>query len=206
MRPTLARDDLHQVLLDLFRCILHGQLEPPRDSVNMRVHHHAFVFLEPRPQHDVCGLARHPRQRQQLVHLLRDLAAKFADYLARRAHNRFRFIAEEPGGSDVSLDLLRLHPRQRLRRRVFAEQLRGGFVDALVGALRGKNRRHQQFPCARMSQRAGHVRIRRIQPLQNLAHTLRRSPGNDGCPTLPPGERGPQHAPVLRVLGCLGGG
>jgi len=41
------RDDLHQVLFDLFGVVVAGEFEAAADAVDVRVHDHAFVLLEP---------------------------------------------------------------------------------------------------------------------------------------------------------------
>src|SRR5215475_1390446 len=55
--PPVARDDLHQILFDLLRVVVLGEFPPPRNAVHVRIDHHADGLLEPRAEHDVCGLA-----------------------------------------------------------------------------------------------------------------------------------------------------
>ena len=59
IRPPLTRNDPHQVLFNFSRVVLLRQLQAPRDSRYMRIHDHPFILLEPRPEHDVRGFARH---------------------------------------------------------------------------------------------------------------------------------------------------
>ena len=106
--PFLARDDAHQVLLDLLRVIVRGEFETARDAVNMGVDDYAFGFLEPRAQHDVGGFAGDAGEGEQLFHVVRDLAAEVGDDFFRGADHGFRLVAEETGGADVGLELFRV--------------------------------------------------------------------------------------------------
>ena len=58
-RPALARDDLHQVLLDADRIVILRQLQSTRDAMHVRVDYYAIILLEPRSEHDVSGLSCH---------------------------------------------------------------------------------------------------------------------------------------------------
>src|SRR6184192_2663017 len=51
--PFFARDDLHQILLDLLGIVLARKFQATGDAIDMSVHYYAFVLLEPGPQHDV---------------------------------------------------------------------------------------------------------------------------------------------------------
>ena len=63
---------LHQVLFDCLGVVIAGEFEAAADAVDVRVHHYAFVLLEPRAQHYVGSLSRYPRQSEKLVHLDRE--------------------------------------------------------------------------------------------------------------------------------------
>src|SRR5664279_4529175 len=172
--PLVARDRLHQVLLDLLRILVFRQLQAARDALHMRVHHHAVGDPVPRSQHDVRGLAGHSGQLQEFVHGARYLAAELADQLTGGAHHRLRFVAEESGGANVVFELFGLERGKRFGRRVFLEDDRRDHVDAYVGALRRKDGRHQQLPGAVVMQSAGRGRIALVEPLQDLVDALRR--------------------------------
>src|SRR6185503_6884446 len=55
-RPVIPWHDRHQLLLDLHRIVLLGQLEQPGESLDMGVDHHPFIFPEPCAEDDVGGL------------------------------------------------------------------------------------------------------------------------------------------------------
>ena len=112
--PLLARDDAHQVLLDLLRVIVRGQLQAARDAVDMSIDDHAFSFLEPRAQHDVGRLACDAWKSEKLFHVIGYLAFIVGDDLFRGADDRLRLVAEKAGGTDVGLELLGSELRQRL--------------------------------------------------------------------------------------------
>ena len=45
--PLFARDDFHQVLLDLLRVVVRGEFEAAGDAVDMGVDDYAYCFVEP---------------------------------------------------------------------------------------------------------------------------------------------------------------
>src|SRR5437868_10512138 len=55
--PLLARDDPHQVLLDLLRRVARGEFETTRKTIDVSVHYDAFGFFEPGTEDDVSGFA-----------------------------------------------------------------------------------------------------------------------------------------------------
>src|SRR3989449_5046480 len=55
--PLVARQELHQVPLDLLGRVLAREAQQPADAVHVRVHDHALALPEPAAQHDVRGLA-----------------------------------------------------------------------------------------------------------------------------------------------------
>src|ERR1700731_2827906 len=85
--PLLARDDAHQVLLDFLWIIVRGEFETARDAVYMSVDNYAFSDFEPRSQHNVGGLARDSGQREQILHVQRNLPAKVGNHFFCRADN-----------------------------------------------------------------------------------------------------------------------
>ena len=164
---------MHQVLLDFFRIGVAGKVEPVREPDHVRVHDHADRDAERRAEDDVRRLARHSRQRQQFLHRARHFAAElFHDFLAR-AHDGLGLVPEKARGPDVLLEFRRIRVGKILWRAIFHEERFGDLVDALVRALRRKNRGNQQLKRSVVLERAGHVRIGFIQLLQNRAHALR---------------------------------
>ena len=82
--PFLARNYLHQILLNVLRIVVLRELQPARDAMKVRVHHHALGFAEPRAQDNIRRLARDPGQSQQLFHGFRNLAAELVNDSPRR--------------------------------------------------------------------------------------------------------------------------
>src|SRR6267154_1361137 len=93
--PFLARDDAHQVLLDLLWIGVRGEFEAARDAVHMSIDDYALSYFEPRAQNYVCGLAGDAGQCKQILHVQRNLAAEVGDDFLSRSHNGFRFVAKE---------------------------------------------------------------------------------------------------------------
>ena len=87
--PLFARDDLHQILLDLLGIVMARKFQATGDAIDMSVHYYAFVLLEPGAEHDVGGLPRHAWKREQLIHFGRHLAPKVAHNFLGRSHNGF---------------------------------------------------------------------------------------------------------------------
>src|SRR5579884_1401737 len=56
--PLVTGNHSHKVLLNILRIVVLGQLKTARDSMHVRIDHNSFSFSEPRPQHDIGGLAR----------------------------------------------------------------------------------------------------------------------------------------------------
>ena len=91
----------------------------------------------------------------------------FGQHLAR-ALNRFGLVAKETGRADVLLKLGRRNFQIVLGFAVFAKQIGGHDVDALVRALSGENRGNQQLERVRMIQGAMRIRVRAFEKLNNL--------------------------------------
>ena len=140
---VLVRDDLQQPLLDLFRRLAGRQPEPVADAENVRVDRHR-VLAEGHVEHDIGGLAPDPRQFDQLVAVVRHLAAMVADQRLRQRDDVLRLVAPEPDGSDVVADLGFAQRQHLLRRIGDLEQRPRRLVDAGIGRLRRQHHRHQQ--------------------------------------------------------------
>ncbi len=165
--PSIARNNLHQVPLDCYRIVVLRQIEPTADALHVGIDHHAGGNSVGGAQHHVSGLAGRTRNRDEFLQGSRNVAAELVDYFPGRADDRLRFVVKETCRPDIVRQHFRGNGREIARGRIFCEQPGGDFVDALVGALRGKNRRHQQFPGVAMNQGAGGVRIHLVQTLKN---------------------------------------
>ena len=70
-RPVGLWYELHQVLLDLLRCLLRGQTEPIGQSIHVCIDDDALVNTKGIAQDDVGGLSTDPWQSAQLIHSCR---------------------------------------------------------------------------------------------------------------------------------------
>jgi hypothetical protein len=173
--PSILRNDLHQVLLHLLRSCLLGQLQPPRQPHNMRIDHDPRGNPVPRPQHYIPGLPRHPRQRKNLLHRLRNLPLKLLRNHPRRTLNRLCLVPKKSCSPNQFLELGKGSRGHCLRCRKRLEQLRCYQIHANIRTLRRQNRRNRQLPRILMIQRANHIRIRFPQRIENRSNALGRS-------------------------------
>ena len=116
-------------------------------------------FVVPNRAHDVAGLAADAGQRHEVVELDGDLAAEARLDRLRHADEVLRLRAEEARRLDDRLELGGIGVGQVGRRRVPGEQRGRDHVDALVGALRGQDRRDEQLVRVRVHERAMRVGI-----------------------------------------------
>src|SRR5437016_13115548 len=103
--PLVTRNHANQILLDLSRFVVLCEFESPRDSVNVRIHDHAFGLSIPRAEDDVGGFAGCARNRDQLRQFLGHLTAKFIHNFLRCANQRSGFVSEESRGADLWFEL-----------------------------------------------------------------------------------------------------
>ena len=74
-RPTFAREQLHQILLDLHRVGLRGESEAMAHAPDVRIDDDALVLIEGVSENDVRGLSTDARQLHERVHFARDVSA-----------------------------------------------------------------------------------------------------------------------------------
>lgn len=91
----------------------------------------------------------------------------FDEHLAR-ALNRFRLVAKEASRLDVLLKFGVAHLEIIFGLAVLAEQIGSDDVDALVGALGGKNRRNQKLKSICMIQRAAGIGVGALEELDDF--------------------------------------
>ncbi len=173
--PPVLRNDLHQIPLHLLRRRLLRQLQPPRQPHHMRIDHHPNRNPIPRTQHHIPGLPRHPRQRQNLLHRLRNLPAERLCHHPCRPLNRLRLIPKKSSRPNQLFKLRKGSSRHSLRSRKSLEQLRRHKIDPNIRTLRRKYGGDRQLPRIPVMQRANHIRISLPQRLQNRCDALRRS-------------------------------
>ena len=146
--PTVLRNELHQVMLDLLRLVVDRKLKPAREAQDMRVDDHADGDLIPAPAHDVGRLAGDAGKLEQLFHGLRDLVAEALDDGFGGALDGLGLIAEEAGGADQRFELGQGSGGHVLRAGIGAEERGCDQIDAGVGALRGEDGGDRELPGA----------------------------------------------------------
>ena len=102
----LRRQDLSQLCLHLGRvlgAVGKAQLTRDTDAVGIR-HHHAGDMVDV-PQNEVGRLASHPRELQQVLHIVGHLAVKLLQHHLRGGHDVPGLGPEKAGGVDVRLHL-----------------------------------------------------------------------------------------------------
>jgi len=105
--PTLTRDHSHEILLDL-ACILGArQFKSSRNPEYVGVNDDTFSLSIPGTEDYIRRLPSRARNAKQRFHRVRDLSAESFSDPPGRSHNRFRFIAKEPGALDHRLDHFR---------------------------------------------------------------------------------------------------
>src|SRR5437879_10453641 len=68
LNPLFPRDNLHQILLHLFRILIARQIQPLRESQDVRIHHDPARDPIRRSENDIARLSCHARQRQYFFH------------------------------------------------------------------------------------------------------------------------------------------
>ena len=130
------------------------------------------VFVEPDGGDDVRRLLPDTGERFQLGKAPGHLSAELFDDVFGGGEDVRRLAAVQPAGKDVPFQLLLRKREHGARGVVLLEQLCRHYIDALVGALRRKDDRHQQFVGGGIVQRGARVRITFCQYLQCLCGLL----------------------------------
>ncbi len=118
------------------------------------------VFVEPDGGDDVRRLLPDAGERFQLGKAPGYLSAELFDDVFGGGEDVRRLAAVQPAGKDVAFQLLLRKREHGFGRVVLLEKLRGDFVDALVGALRGEDDRHEELEGGVVVQRGAGARIR----------------------------------------------
>jgi len=168
--PPFLRDDFHQVLLNLDRFGVFGQVEPLRKPLHVGIHHDAFQDAVGAAKHYVGCFARGAGNSEQVLHAARNLAAEVRENLPGGANQRLGFVVEEPGGPDVLSQFGLIRAGEIGHGRIFLEQAGRHFVYALVRALSGENSGYQKLPRIAVKQRNLNARVHRVQALHDLAN------------------------------------
>jgi hypothetical protein len=197
LRPLRRRRRGAELLLDDFRIVAARDADPVRDAQHVAIHGQSRN-AKGVAQNDVGRLAADAGKRGELRHRLRDVPMMpFADR-CRHAGERFGLGAEEAGRLNLRLELGGGRPVQRRRVWIALEQRRRDLVHALVGALRGENRRDQELVRrgeVKLGIRAGMLALELLHDGTRVSPRLRRLrrrrfPHGADCTEEPP-ARGP---------------
>src|ERR1700730_3662934 len=144
-RPFGGSEQRLQIALDFFGIRLARESQTPCHPPHVRIHHEPGLAEYVAEQH-VGGLAADARQRDQVFHPGRNLAAEALQDCARRSLERARLLAKEAGVENQVLDTRGGRGVHRAQVGKLGKQPRRHLIYALVSALRGENRRDQALP------------------------------------------------------------
>src|SRR6266545_542578 len=94
-RPLPARDELHQVFLDLLWLLLLRQPKPLREAGDVGVHDDPDIDAEGIPEHDVRGFPADAVEGDEFFHRVGHRAAVALDELAAASLDVLRLVAEK---------------------------------------------------------------------------------------------------------------
>ena len=160
-----------QVFLHLFRGGIGGKPQPPRDADAVGVGHHGGLAVYV-PQHQVGGLAAHPGQLQQVLHVVGDFAAKLLFDHPAGAQNVLGLGPPEPAGVDELPDLLLGALTEGLQGGEAGKQCGGHQVYPGVGALGREPHGDEKLQGVGVVQGADGVGVFMLQGLDRLQGQL----------------------------------
>lgn len=129
-------------------------------------------LAERSPQNDICRLPANARQRDQLLHRMRNLFTEALGHSFAAGDEMFRLILKETRGTNELFEFRRMRRSQLCWSPILSKERWRDLVDSLVGTLGGEDRGHEQFPRRTMVElhlRAWHGALER---LCNLSETL----------------------------------
>src|SRR6266436_9004358 len=138
--PLFPRDYLHQVLLDLLGVFVPRQIQPVRQTLDMRIHNNPAGDPERRAEDHVRRLSRYARQRQYLLHRARHLPAELFQNRLARSHYGLRLVPEKPRWPDLQFQFSWVRMGERFRARILLVESCRHLIPAHVRALRGEDR------------------------------------------------------------------
>src|ERR1700722_5111956 len=143
----------------------------------MSVHNDSRGDAEPRPEHNICGLASDSRQLSQLFDRLGHLAVKTLDQHLRCTLDVFGLCPVETRRMDQLLDFSEWSLSQCPGIREESEELRGDLIYCCIGCLGGECSGNHQLEGVAVCQWPDDVRIRLPQRIENGSYALRRERG-----------------------------
>ena len=138
--PFVLRNHLHQILLDLFRIVVAGEIQTFRQALHVRIDNDARGDAVSGAENHVGRLTSHAWKREQLLHRARYFPPERLDDRFACADDGFRLVAEESRRPDFLLEVFRGGVGESFRSRILdVERLR--HLDyAPVRALRREDR------------------------------------------------------------------
>src|SRR5690348_3311039 len=144
-RPLRPREKLHEILLDLDRIRLARERQTLAKARDVGVDHHPFIASERIPEDDICRLAAHTGQPDQLLHLRRYRATMSLRNHGRHPDEASRLGPEEARALYHLLELFELRSGERRGGCITSEQRRRDHIDALVSALGAQDGRDEEL-------------------------------------------------------------
>ena len=141
----------------------------------MRVHDHRSGGFEHVAEYQVCGLAPHAGQLEQLFHRAGHLAAVLYEQYLGALDYVPRLGVVEAAGLDVLLYLGHIRLGKGLQRGETLKERRGYLVHALVRALRGQADGEQQLIVLAVVERAHRGGVFFFETADDLQNLFRRS-------------------------------
>jgi hypothetical protein len=166
--PEVAREDGHELALNLFRLTLAGELQALGKAGDMGIDDDAVIELKGVAEHDIGRLAADAVELDESLHGLGDLAMVQVEEGLATPLNVAGFGAEESDAADIlfercerSLGVISGGP-------IFLEESGGDEVDLFVGGLGGEDGGDEQFEGRVEPEFAMGIGIGGLEALDNL--------------------------------------
>ena len=143
--PVVLRNLLAQSLLYIVAILRLDDTETLGETLYVRIDGDTLVRPKGVRYDDVRRLAPHALYIGQVIDVFRNLAVELIDDSTRSFAQMARLASVEPRRTYHLFDILLFRLSHRLRRRVGVEKSGRDRVDAFVGALRRKHRRHEEL-------------------------------------------------------------
>jgi hypothetical protein len=161
--PFAGRHPSLQVALNFFRRGMAGQTEALGKPRHMRIHDDSNADTKGVAQNNVCGLAAHPGQFDQLLHCPWDKAAVLLDKRPTCGLYVFRLVAIK---ADASYGCLKFGAGREGKiggRPIFLEKVRRDTIDLAIAALGGEHCGDKQFERIGIREFAMRIGVRRLE-------------------------------------------
>ena len=164
----LRREDGAQRLFDAHGVlVVIDETQTVRETDAVRVHHDRAGLTEHVAENEIGALAPHAGERQEIVHIVRHLAAVDLRDALRLPDEIARLAVVKAAGADELFDLADVRRRHGLHGREAREERGRDEIHARVGALRGEPHLHEQPPCVPLGERAVRHRVFALERGEN---------------------------------------